>query len=259
MRKHTLFLESADPEAGELYIEGEEAEHATRVKRLRAGDAAVVLNGQGLVVEAEVVAARRGEVALRVVGLRREESVRPRVEVFAALPKGPRASDLVDALSQVGAARWTPLETERSEERATGARLERLRRVAIEAAKQCGRAWLMEIGGAVLLGDALKREAGRAGEDVDVVFADAGAGVFEVGKRAGGGAGNGLGVVRVLIGPEGGWTEDERADAARAGARVCSLGPHVMRIETAAATAAAIVIHEWARALGRGRRAVAGQ
>lgn len=102
----------------------------------------------------------------------------------------------------------------------------RLERHAVEAMKQCGRAWVLEIGDAVSFEEALR------GDDVDVVVADASGDRYE----ASGGR-----EIRVLVGPEGGWTTEELASARASGARVCSFGRHVMRIEVAAVVAAAVV------------------
>src|SRR5690606_20151044 len=110
MAHHTLFLPDLDPENPRLVLTGDEARHAMRVKRLRVGETALAINGAGIEADAEVVAVGR-ELELRITGARTVEPVAPAVHVFAAMPKGPRSSDLVDGLSQVGAAAWTALKT----------------------------------------------------------------------------------------------------------------------------------------------------
>ncbi len=162
---------------------------------------------------------------MRVEEVEKVTPERPRVEVCTAVPKGPRLTEMIDGLAQVGAAAWRALETERGERESW--RREKVERVAVEASKQCGRAWRMEIGEELKLADAV-----RAGGGWEVVLADAG------GQRYVGVAER----VRVLIGPEGGWTEGELAMAKSAGVRVCGFGVHVMRIETAAVVAAGVVM-----------------
>jgi 16S rRNA (uracil1498-N3)-methyltransferase len=135
---------------------------------------------------------------------------------------------MIDGLSEAGAAQWRALETERGVAEAGAHKLERVERHALEASKQCGRAWVMETGPGATLAEALRGGAGVRG-----VVADASGGAY---------AARGAGTVRVLIGPEGGWTERELAAARDAGAEVARFGPHTMRIETAAVVAAAVVI-----------------
>ncbi len=217
---------------GEVVIEGEEAQHALRVKRLEAGDVIELLDGMGRIATASVLAGGRSgragwTLTASIERVRVEARVEPRVVVRSAVPKGPRLSELIESLSQVGAEAWGELVCERSE--GGGARLDRVERIAAESSKQCGRAWRLEVLEPVGF-EALVRGGSASGE---VVMADAG----DPGFRAGGAERN-----TILIGPEGGWSEREREMAREQGVAIASFGPHVMRIETAAPVAAALVI-----------------
>jgi 16S rRNA (uracil1498-N3)-methyltransferase len=234
MSVHRLWIEGSRPNPGDVVrMTGDEARHALKVKRLAERERVELLDGAGFVATGEVSGASTPggggvwlEVRVGETGIR--PRVSPRVEVCSATPKGPRAGELVEQLSQVGAAAWRPLVTERGVVDPADAKLDRLRRVALESAKQCGRAWVMEIGEAIGL------EAALAGGGT-VVVADAGGGAY----RAPGGAGG----IRLIIGPEGGWSGGERDTIARAqGVRLACFGPHVMRIETAAVAGAAIAL-----------------
>ncbi|MGD9693368.1 MAG: 16S rRNA (uracil(1498)-N(3))-methyltransferase [Phycisphaerales bacterium] len=222
-------LEPGDP----VQVTGEEAEHARKSRRLGPGAKVAVIDGKGRVIEAEISEAKR-DLVLRVVADRREPALEPRVEVWAATPKGGRVDQMIDALSEVGAAMWRPLDTEWGVVEPRDSKLARLDRVAREASKQCGRAWMMEIGERAGLGEALDGEDG-----VKIVMADASGEWYE---PSGGGA------VRLLVGPEGGWTKHEREKAERAGATLARFGAHAMRIEVAAPIAAAIIIETEQRA-----------
>lgn len=221
---HRVYCEQIPASAGQAcQIEGDEAHHAVRVKRVREGERVELFDGAGVVAEAvieRVVAAKRSSaIEVRVGSVETRPPERPAVHVLAPAPKGGALEQMIDQLSQVGAASWALLRTERSEREPRS--LERLRRAAIEAAKQCGRAHLLDIRPAIDLGDAL-RVGGR------VVVADAsgvGCPAIEGGEAS------------VLIGPEGGWSDAERDRIADAGASVARFGPHVMRIETAAVAA----------------------
>jgi len=132
---------------------------------------------------------------------------------------------MIDGLSQVGAASWSMLESERSVTEPREGKMERLERTAMEASKQCGRAWRLEIGGVMKFAEAVRMEG--------VVVADVSGSAYER---------SGADVVRLLVGPEGGWAPEELQLARARGAAVCRFGPHVMRIETAAVVAAGIIM-----------------
>ncbi|MEM6333424.1 MAG: RsmE family RNA methyltransferase, partial [Planctomycetota bacterium] len=134
-------------EAGaEVVVEGDEAHHGARVLRLGAGAAVTLIDGAGGVAGAEVVAAGRGEVRCRLTeAVRREARPRPGVTVVAPAPKGPRADAMADGLAQVGASRWVVLRSERAVVEPGAGRLEKWRRRAAEASKQCGRLWDLEM------------------------------------------------------------------------------------------------------------------
>lgn len=211
-------------------MSGEEAEHARRVKRLRPGDAVLLLNGRGLVARAEVVEAKR-EFRARVLAERVEAPLAPAVEVWSATPKGARLDDMLDGLTQVGAAAWRPMHTARGVVDPRDSKLARMDRVVREACKQSGRAWLMRLDAPAAFEDALR--VAREGPATVVVLADASGGPLERFDAES---------ARLLIGPEGGFTHEEIDAARAAGAGVVTLGAHAMRIETAAVVGAAMTI-----------------
>lgn len=225
---HTLYMEGLEPGAGEAVIEGEEARHAARVKRLREGDLLRVLNGRGLVATARVVEATR-RLVLRIEDERVAARVSPSVRVWSATPKGARVEELVDSLVQTGAASWTPMGTRRGVVDPRETKLARVERIAQEAMKQAARPWAMSIEEKSSFEEAL-----RASEGAALVLADASGGAY---------APTGAGVVRLLIGPEGGFDAEEVEAARRAGAQIVALGPHTMRIEVAAPVGVAIVLN----------------
>lgn len=218
-------------------ITGDEAVHAARAKRLEAGDRLALHDTRGKVAVADVTATRKSSRGMWEVEVVVRESVvvpqpSPRVEVWSATPKGPRLEEMIEGLSEVGATSWSPLAAARSVVEPREGKLERLRRVTTESLKQCGRAWVLEIGTGGGLKEAMVVPSAGA-----LVVAEATGESYTPRARAGGeGA-----VVRVLVGPEGGFTSQELAVLRDAGARFCEFGPHVMRIETAAVVAAAIV------------------
>ena len=225
--KHSVYVPELDPAAQTVVLTGEEAKHAVRVKRLQPGQAVNLMNGNGLRLTGDVTAAKR-ELHIRVTERVEVPRPSPALEVCSAVPKGPRSGDMLDGLSQAGADVWCPLETAFGVESPTPAKRDRWERISRESLKQCGRAWRMEIGPDRTLAGACEPGAG-----LTVVIADASGEPYE--------AAAGAERVRLLVGPEGGWREDELEFARAAGARACRFGPHVMRIETAAVVAAGII------------------
>lgn len=248
---HAVMVDVEVPEVGgALQIGGDEASHALRVKRLETGQCLRVLDGAGVVAIARITGTRKGGrdgLVMDAMVERRDQTpfpgVLPWVEVLSATPKGGRVDEMIDALSQVGAASWSPLDTERGVVDPREHKLARMERIARESAKQCGRAWVLRIGEKQSFDSALA--SGGEANVAAVIMADAaGDSWSRVEAKLAGGA-----KLRILIGPEGGWTDAERERARAAGVMMASFGPHVMRIEQAAAAACAVVM-AGARRLG---------
>jgi 16S rRNA (uracil1498-N3)-methyltransferase len=213
-------------------IEGDDAHHLVRVKRIEAGGMIGLFDGLGRLAAARVVrTAKQGRegwvVEAAITEIISVPRTVPRVEVWASAPKGDRLAGMIEGLSQVGAAAWHPLTTRRTVVEPGAGKIDRLERLAVESAKQCGRAWFLEIGAGGGLDEAL-----RAG-DATVILADASGELFTPIEAT---------TVRLLVGPEGGFEPEEFAKARAAGAMVRRFGPHVMRIETAAVVAAGMVV-----------------
>ncbi|MFN0010029.1 MAG: RsmE family RNA methyltransferase [Phycisphaerales bacterium] len=221
-----------------IVVEGDEARHAASVKRLTVGETVEVLDGLGAVASCVVEGIDPGKnkrppmLRLVVRAVARAEPVRPRVRVLAPIPKADRLSWMIEQLSQVGAASWTPLTTARSVGMAADLRPDRLARIAREAAKQCGRAYTLVIDAPADLRTIDMGDLARAG---GVLVADAG------GERGGIDAG-GTEAWSVFVGPEGGFAAEELARFEAAGVRGVALGPHVLRLETAAVVATAMLL-----------------
>lgn len=244
--------------SGRRVFSGDEARHAV-VKRLTAGERVEVLDGAGRVGVGVVESIRRGtgkreqpEVVVLIERVDERPPVRPAVQVWAAAPKGDRLAWMIEQLAQAGAARVGLVIADRSVSDASGPAVERLNRIAREAGKQSGRAHAMIVDGprplAGLVAEAVAPAAETPGGSAAVLtlFADAcGAALPALwpGPDAVGPAGPTMpGAVRVFVGPEGGWSEAERQRFSDLGVRAWRLGPHVLRVETAAVLAAGLVL-----------------
>lgn len=223
------FFLAAAPRDSRAILVGDEARHLARVLRAKVGDAVRVFDGSGLEWTARVVTIGRDEVTLDVgVPMPARPVPRHVLTLAVALPKGDRQKWLVEKLTELAVDRLVPLVTARGVAEATESARGRLERGVIEACKQCGRNTLMEIAAPVTLEaladrhpDALRLIAHPDGRPLDEVVrgpADE---------------------IVAAIGPEGGFTPDEIAAAERLGFERVSLGPHILRIETAAIAIAA--------------------
>ena len=240
---HIIYQPDLDaPNAGEsIRIIGPEAHHAARVKRLEVGDAVALRNGRGLLANAkisDIQKTRQGEWALDVQVEQASVVAKPtrQLHVYSAAAKGDRLEEIVDGLSQVGATSWAPITSSRSIVEPRSGKLERLTRVAEEALKQSGRAWMLDIGGMMTLTDAL----GRASNEKSLVLlADHSGGSW---RDHAPDIARATPSVSLFIGPEGGWTDQELSQARAAGGKCVNFGPYVMRIEVAAIACAAVVM-----------------
>ena len=225
---------------GEAEISGEEAKHLTRVLRVEVGQKFEISDGVDIYL-AEVKTAHKGLVEFRVL-----EKVEPDPEIvhvtlLASLIKFDRFELLIEKATELGVAEIIPVLAARTEaglEKAVEKRIERWRRIALEAGQQSRRDRLPQLGLPISFEDALRHEARwRFWLDEEI---EAAAPIFTA-IPAGRARGDS---VAVLIGPEGGWTQPERAAAAD-WTRV-SLGHQILRAETAAIAALAIIAAAWA-------------
>jgi len=220
----------ADPAAP--HVHDADVRHLLDVLRLRAGELVAVSDGAGrwapcrVAPDAPARGSRRADAMSLLVPdgpVVSEPRVGPEVTVAFAPTKGDRPEWVVQKLTELGVDRVVPLRTARSVVRWEGERgdkqVERLRRVAREASAQCRRVWLPEVSEVCRL-EALGDIAG-----VEPVRADPG------------GRSPGLDRPVIAVGPEGGWDDDERASVTRS----VGLGPTVLRAETAAVVAGALL------------------
>jgi 16S rRNA (uracil1498-N3)-methyltransferase len=215
------------PAAGAFRLEGEEASHLVRVLRARAGDEVRVFDGRGREAVCRVTDATKEAAQLEVVTEVDAPRARRDVLVLTAVPRGERMEWLVEKCVEAGASGIVGVAAARSvRERVGESNLRRWRRAAVEAAKQCGRADVPAVDGIVTIEDGIARAKGRA-----IYVAAPGA------ERT---LDDSLGPsdrIALFIGPEGGFEAAESEQIAAAGARAFTLGPRILRIETAAAIA----------------------
>lgn len=211
----------------------EESAHVVRSLRARRGDALVLLDGEGRVLEGKLESADGAAAVVEVTRVRVAETPRPTVVVAQGMPKGGTMDDLVRAVCEAGASGVVPLETARCELKLDGdralARAARWQQQAVEACKQSGHPWLARIAPPTRFEawlaalppcapDELRLTGSLEFDAQPVAQLD-----FAAASQ-----------VTWLIGPEGDLTSSEYAAARAAGFRPVVLGPTVLRAENAA-------------------------
>jgi 16S rRNA (uracil1498-N3)-methyltransferase len=210
---------------GDWMLEDEEAHHLLRVRRGKPGDAVQLFDGAGLRAEAIVESVSKRTCQLRLVSFERTAENAGLV-LGSAPPKGERLLWLIEQCTQLGVKSWTPILSERTVVQPGDAKIDKLRRKVIEACKQSGRDWLMEIHEPMPLSAFLaSKPAAKIGWLLD---------------PTGDSIGNSRSVDWACVGPEGGWTVGEIALAKELGWRIVAFGGHVLRIETACAVTASM-------------------
>lgn len=215
-------------------LEGAEAEHLAKVLRGRVGDEVILFDGGGSEFAARVLSVARATVELAVLtATAADRELQQPLILGVALPKGDRQRWLVEKAVELGVTRLVPLETARGVAQPTSSALGRLRRVVIEASKQCGRNRLMEVSEPRRLTHMF---ASAPAESARLIAHPAPtAQPLSRWLRDGW-----TGPVWVAVGPEGGFS-DEEIDAVGSDGQLVSLGPRILRIETAAVALAAAV------------------
>ena len=228
------FLVAAPPQRGLAVLDPEASKHAVKVLRLAPGDAVVLFDGRGVEWAGTIVGASKKGVRVEVGEPRASARVQgPRVVLGTAAPKGRRMSVLLSMVTEAGADEVVPVVCARSAVRGAGpSKVEHWRRTLAEAARQCGRAWMPSLEPEVGLEEFLARP--RAERQRRLLATTTGDPPSLLSLLAGAPA---PAAVLLLVGPEGGLTSAEEEAAAAAGFEPCSLGPHTLRVETAAVAA----------------------
>jgi 16S rRNA (uracil1498-N3)-methyltransferase len=229
------------PVGGLATLTDDEAHHLTRVRRLGVGDRVELFDGRGAGWQADVVGFGKDRVELAIGVPVPDVHGSCNLTLATAVPKGERFDWLVEKATEVGVARLVPLLTQRSVVDPSTTKLERLRRVVIEACKQCGRNRVMEVGAPCRVEDYWQAHAADL-----KLLAHPGGLVAPAWPRPGV-----EGTVGLAIGPEGGFAEQEVVGAQDVGWIAVGLGPTRLRIETAGLVASALVL---ALAAGDARR-----
>jgi len=237
MSRRRLYVPAERLAGARLVLDGDDHQHVARVLRGEAGERLTLFDGAGTEVDAEIVRVGKRDTEL-TLGARRPGAATAApvaVTLLVAAPRGERMDLVLQKATELGVARIVPVVTERSVARPEPTRRERWEKIAREAARQCGRADVprveppLELEAALAAPDLPARRfalwEGERARSLRARLAEAPAAP-----------------VALLVGPEGGFPAGEIAAAEAAGFVPVTLGPRVLRVETAAIVAVALAV-----------------
>ena len=245
---HRFYISPENWDHRALALTGPEAHHARDVLRVETGEKLVLFNGQGREVTAEVADLGDNEIWLRKLDEAETPPLRCRIVLGQAIPKRKNMELIVQKAVEIGAAEISPIISDRTivrvDSETAAQKQSKWQQVAIEAAKQCGQNWLPRVHAPGKLGEFFSaaeksfdlRLIGSLQPDAQHLKNILGAYVNEHGHRPRS--------VLMLVGPEGDFTPAELALARRNGCQPITLGPIILRVETAAIYCLSILSYE---------------
>jgi 16S rRNA (uracil1498-N3)-methyltransferase len=230
-----------NPEAEALALGGPEAHHCHDVMRCGVGEKIIAFDGEGTEVVGTITATRKSQVDFDVESTTKTDPPPARVTLCQAIPKGKNMDLVVQKATELGVAHIVPLLTEntviRLDQKAAAKKRIKWQRVAIEACKQSGQNHLPEVAHPVTLEDYF---SGQSAAELKLI-ASLQPGAKHLRELL---TDPKPGSAQILIGPEGDFTGAEVGQAIAAGHQPMTLGPIVLRTETAAIYCLSVLAHE---------------
>jgi len=243
MTVHRFFIPSALIKKGNVYLRGDEAYHLVKILRAREGEQIRVFNEKGREFHCKVISVRGKEAVAEIMDSV-ETVVEPpvKIDIAQALIKSSRMDTVIQKCTEIGAAAFYPIITERSVARPNKPekQLRRWDRIALEATKQSERRIIPAVHEIDLLEKFI-----RDRKDSAVIYMDARDGrslkeVFEYFRNK-----KMTSRFTVLIGPEGGFSPAEKETMRRSNCQPVHLGPRILRTDTAAAVMTTLLLYEF--------------
>lgn len=227
-----------------LVLDPSESHHATDVLRLKEGDRLTVFNGQGSEATAEITAVKRDGLVLRKLQVTKTPPLRCEIVLGQAVPKGKNMELIIEKATELGASAIAPLLSERTVVQANAdealKKKQKWQRVAIEACKQCGQNWLPAVQTPMT-----PKAFFESGQKFDLMLiASLQPDARHLKKVLAQTGGPRPARVLVLVGPEGDFTPAEISLAKGYGCVPVTLGPIILRTETAALYCLSVLSHE---------------
>jgi 16S rRNA (uracil1498-N3)-methyltransferase len=244
---HRFYLSPNDWNPDALLLREGEAHHARNVLRLEPGAKVVLFNGRGRELTAEITSLNAREVALRKLHESSTPPLRCRITLGQAIPKGKNMDLIVQKAVEIGAAEIVPILSARTivrlDDDDAAQKQAKWQQIAIEAAKQCGQNWLPEVHTPSSLAHFFQAQRRFDLQLIGSLQSDA-LPLKQILAEHLSAHGDRPASVLMLIGPEGDFTPAELNLARSHGARPITLGPIILRVETAAIYCLSVLSHE---------------
>lgn len=252
---HTSYVPPTQVDEDIATLTGDEHHHLRNVRRIRTGENIRLIDGKGTVsiakvLDTEITDATQAEILSREFHAPRL----PSLTLFQAMPKHDKMELILQKTTELGVTQIVPMHTERSSQKPSQNRCERWHRVIISATKQCGRAWLPELSPPQKFEACLAQvkqfalsllccENETERHIKTVLRHHEGQALALRENREG--QGQGAASIAIFIGPEGGFSAEEVNAAIEKGCLPVTLGQNILRTETAAIAAIAVVAYEY--------------
>jgi 16S rRNA (uracil1498-N3)-methyltransferase len=241
-----FFIEPENISGSTAVLTGTEARHISTVLRLSQAAVITLFDGSGSYYEAQITRISPARVETKILSITpyidAATDVRPALHLAVGLLKGKKMDFIIQKCTELGVEGVYPFRSEYcAVHDAAAERLSRWHKIALEACKQCNRPKPPSITAPQDLGRLLSM-SGKAGYDLKVIFWENQIGqktmreIFAASEK--------IGSVMTVIGPEGGFSSDEIAQAVDAGFKAVTMGQRILRAETAAIAAVAVIQHE---------------
>lgn len=219
-----------------IELDGSEAHHLVNVLHMKEGDSVVIFNGEGEVAQTVLQSKTKRSAVLKVTSTEKDPESRYSLIVASAVPKGDRFRWMIEKLTELNVLEFIPLATTRSVVDPGQGKISKMEQTMISACKQSGRNRLMKIQPVINFEELFENQTPEA----TVLLAHPG-GEQLLRTLSGIPEDNDLNKIVLLIGPEGGLTDEEVAFSIEKGAGQISLGNTILRMETAAISGAATI------------------
>ncbi len=246
---HRFYVSPDNWDSRAVALRGSEAHHARDVLRMKAGEKLVLFNGKGREITAEIASLARDAIELRKMHEAQTPPLRCRIVLGQAVPKGKNMELIVQKAVEVGAAEIAPIISDRTivqlDSDSAAQKQSKWQQTAIEAAKQCGQNWLPRVQPPKKLAEFFSTTSGQS-FDVRLIGSlqpDA-QHLKRILETYSSEHGDRPRSVLMLVGPEGDFTPAELALARRQGCQPITLGPIILRVETAAIYCLSILSYE---------------
>lgn len=237
---HKFFVTPNNIIGKKAIIEGDDVKHIYKVLRLQVGDKIIINNSQGQEYLGSISDINKSSVTvdlLETVEHNAESNIQ--IDLYQGLPKSSKMDYIVQKATEIGVNSIIPIITERvvvKNEISEFKKTDRWKRIALEACKQCKRTLIPEVKGPMIFGDLIKNL-----KEYDLIVVPyenkEHYGIKKMCKNIK----NEIKTVAIIIGPEGGFEEEEIKSMEAIGAHIVTLGPRILRTETAGIVTAALL------------------